>query len=131
MTSHNAPPLINFPCSHELFRTQRCRVSMQIFFEISISPDAVGVALEIDCLYLLCCMHMQKSQRVEEFMNNFSAWAEFLIQIHQLLADVFEADFRRTTRSFGDVNVILMVGRPWSKSYTRTIADVDHRFENC
>lgn len=65
------------------------------------------------------------------FSHYFSAWAEFLIQIHQLLADVFEADFRRTTGSFGDVDVILMVGRPWSEAYTRTIADVDHRFENC
>lgn len=104
---------------------------MQIFFEISISPDAVGVALEMNCLYLLCRVHMQESQRVEEFMNNFSAWTEFRIQIHQLLADVFEANFRRATGTFGDVDVILMVGRPWSEAYTRAIADVGHRFENC
>lgn len=103
---------------------------MQISFEISISPDAARVALEIDCLHLLGCVHMQKSQRVEKFMNNFSAWTEILIQIHQLLADVFEADFRRATGTFGDVDVILMVGRPWSEAYTRTIADVGHRFEN-
>lgn len=68
---------------------------------------------------------------MQKLMNNFSARTTRPIYIHQLFAGVFQADFRAAALTLGNVNIILIVRRPWSKAYTRTIHDVVHGLVNC
>jgi hypothetical protein len=79
---------------------------------------------------LLCCMHMQETQCMQQLVNNFSATAKMLIHIHQLLSGVSQAYFTAAACSLSNVNVILIVRCPWSESYTRAIADGKHGVVN-